>query len=160
VELEIKGEVSLNDELTNLVDIYRQSLFLSHGINCELLLDLSLPTLTLNRNPIKQVFTNLIKNASEAMGEGGLIVINTSDKINHNGREFVEIVIADNGPGIPDAILGHLFAPVESSKGDGHSGLGLSICKRLINELGGSISHRRASNKTEFRILLPRKIKQ
>ncbi len=160
VELEVKGEVNLNDELTALVDIYRQSLFLSHGINCELLLDLSLPALSLNRNPIKQVFTNLIKNASEAMGEGGLIVINTSDKINHNGRDYVEIVIADNGPGIPDTVRSHLFAPVESSKGEGHSGLGLSICKRLVTELGGSISHRRSGDKTEFRILLPRKLKQ
>jgi len=160
VELEVSGEVDINAELTDLVGIYKQSLFLTHGINCELTLDLALPSLTLNRNPIKQVFTNLIKNAAEAMGEGGLIALSTSDKINHNGREYVEVVIADNGPGISESVRENLFTPVVSSKGEGHSGLGLSICKRLITELGGSIAYRRAASKTEFKILLPRKVKR
>ena len=160
VELEVSGEVDINAELTDLVEIYKQSLFLTHGINCELTLDLALPLLALNRNPIKQVFTNLIKNAAEAMGEGGLLALSSSDKINHNGREYVEIVIADNGPGIPEIVRDNLFTPVVSSKGEGHSGLGLSICKRLITELGGSIAYRRAASKTEFKILLPRKVKR
>jgi len=160
VELEVRGEVDINAELTDLVGIYKQSLFLTHGINCELTLDLALPSLALNRNPIKQVFTNLIKNAAEAMDEGGLIALSSSDNINHNGREYVEIVIADNGPGIPESVRENLFTPVVSSKGEGHSGLGLSICKRLITELGGSIAYRRAASKTEFKILLPRKVKR
>jgi len=160
VELNVGGEVNVNAELTDLVEIYKQSLFLTHAINCELCLDLEVPWLTLNRNPIKQVFTNLIKNAAEAMTDGGLITLTTSDKINHNGREYIEVVIADDGPGIPDKVRDNLFSPVTSSKGEGHSGLGLSICKRLISELGGSIAYRRAANKTEFKILLPRKIKK
>jgi HD-like signal output (HDOD) protein/signal transduction histidine kinase len=159
VELEVSGEVDINAELSSLVEIYKQPLFLSHGINCELTLDRALPVLSLNRNPIKQVFTNLIKNAVEAMDEGGLIILSSSDKINHNGREYVEIVITDNGPGILEAVRDNLFTPVVSSKGKGHSGLGLSICKRLITELGGSIAYRRAESKTEFKILLPRKVK-
>jgi HD-like signal output (HDOD) protein/signal transduction histidine kinase len=159
VELEVSGEVDINAELTDLAGIYKQSLFLTHGINCELTLDLALPILALNRNPIKQVFTNLIKNAAEAMDEGGLIALGSSDKINHNGREYVEIVIADNGPGIPQTVRENLFSAVASSKGEGHSGLGLSICKRLITELGGSIAYRRSASKTEFKILLPRKVK-
>jgi signal transduction histidine kinase/HD-like signal output (HDOD) protein len=159
VELKVSGEVDINAELTALVKIYRQSLFLSHGVSCELTLDTALPILALNCNPIKQVFTNLIKNAAEAMAKGGLIALSSSDKINHNGREYVEIAIADNGPGIPEIVCDNLFAPVVSTKGRGHSGLGLSICKRLITELGGSITYRRAASKTEFKILLPRKVK-
>ncbi|MFT5655729.1 MAG: two-component sensor histidine kinase, partial [Arenicella sp.] len=159
IELEVAGEVDINAELTDLVGIYKKSLFLTHGIHCELSLDLTLPQLALNRNPIKQVFTNLIINAAEAMGKGGLLALSSSDKINHNGREYVEIVIADNGPGIPEAVRDKLFSPLVSSKGEGHSGLGLSICKRLISELGGSIAYRRAASKAEFQILLPRKVK-
>lgn len=159
IELEVSGEVNINTELADLVEIYKQSLFLTHGINCELKFDPALPLLALNRNPIKQVFTNLIKNAAEAMNEGGLITLSSSDKINHNGHEYVEIVVADDGPGIPQAVRDNLFSAIVSSKGEGHSGLGLSICKRLITELGGSISYRRAATITEFKILLPRKLK-
>jgi nitrogen-specific signal transduction histidine kinase len=159
VELKVSSEVDINAELTALVTIYRQSLFLTHSISCELTLDTALPILALNCNPIKQVFTNLIKNAAEAMVEGGLIALSSLDKINHNGREYVEITITDNGPGIPETVCDNLFAPLVSVKGRGHSGLGLSICKRLITELGGSIAYRRAASKTEFKILLPRKAK-
>jgi HD-like signal output (HDOD) protein/signal transduction histidine kinase len=159
VELKVSGEVDINAELTALVKIYRQSLFLTHGISCELTLDTALPILALNCNPIKQVFTNLIKNAAEAMTAGGLIALSSSDKINHNGCEYVEITITDNGPGIPKTICDNLFAPVVSVKGRGHSGLGLSICKRLITELGGFIAYRRRASKTEFKILLPRRVK-
>jgi HD-like signal output (HDOD) protein/signal transduction histidine kinase len=159
VELEVAGEVDINSELNDLVGIYKQSLFLTHGITCELTLDLELPILAINRNPIKQVFTNLIKNAAEAMDKGGLITLSSSDKINHNGHEYVEVVVADNGLGIPEVVRDNLFSAVVSSKGEGHSGLGLSICKRLIDELGGSISYRRSASKTEFKILLPREVK-
>jgi HD-like signal output (HDOD) protein/signal transduction histidine kinase len=159
VELESSGELDINAELTALVKIYRQSLFLTHDISCELTLSAELPILALNRNPIKQVLINLIKNAAEAMTDGGLIEVSSVDKINHNGRQYIEVIIADSGPGIPETLRDNLFAPVISSKGSGHSGLGLSISKRLITELGGSITYRRLEYKTEFKILLPREVK-
>ena len=156
VEVQLNGECDVNAELSALVKIYRQSLFLTHGINCELALDSALPILAVNRNPVKQVFINLIKNAAEAMDKGGLITLSSADNINYNGREYVEVIIADSGPGIPEIVRDNLFAASITTKDGGHSGLGLSICKRLITELGGSIAYRRAQSKTEFKILLPR----
>jgi nitrogen-specific signal transduction histidine kinase len=48
-----------------------------------------------------------------------------------------------------------LFSPVESSKGGGHSGLGLSITKKLIEELGGSIVCKSSKDGTQFQLLIP-----
>jgi nitrogen-specific signal transduction histidine kinase len=67
----------------------------------------------------------------------------------------VEILIRDNGPGIPDRVLRHLFKPVASSKGGKHSGLGLSITRNLVKDAHGIIHCRSSSDGTEFQILLP-----
>jgi HD-like signal output (HDOD) protein/signal transduction histidine kinase len=157
VALENNERFNVNSELTDLVDIYQKSLFLTHKIQCEMHLDSGIPPILIGRNLIKQVLINLIKNAVEAMSGGGKIVLTSADRVNLSGREYVEIVVSDNGSGLPDAVRGKLFSPVESSKRHG-SGLGLSISNRLVTELGGTITYRRAANMSEFRILLPRKI--
>jgi len=155
-----QGEVDLNGVILDLVSIFRSSLFTTHAIKEELKLDDSMPPLLSNRNSLKQVLTNLIKNAVEAMPDGGSISIATRGQINVDGKLYVELTIADSGPGMPDEIMPHLFSPVTSSKGKGHSGLGLTIVKKLITDLRGTISCRSIKNEgTEFRILLPFKKK-
>jgi len=104
------------------------------------------------------------------MPDGGEINISTRDHINVNGEQFIELRVWDSGPGIPKEILNHLFHPVKSTKSGEHSGLGLSIIKNLVNDLGGTIggSNRRflssasdgqeqENHGAEFVILLPRK---
>lgn len=151
-----EGEVDLNGVILDLISIFRSSLFTTHTIKEELKLDDSIPLLISNRNSLKQVLTNLIKNAVEAMPNGGSITIATRGRINVDGKLYVELTIADSGPGIADDILPKLFTPVTSSKGKGHSGLGLTIVKKLITDLQGIISCRSIKNEgTEFRILLP-----
>jgi signal transduction histidine kinase len=120
-------------------------------------LDSSMVAIETNPSAIKQILTNLIKNASEALPSAGRITVETQALVNLNGRNYVEIVISDNGPGIPPEVQEKLFTPVETTKGDSHSGLGLSIVKNLIDELDGSISCRSgAKNGTRFEILIPR----
>jgi signal transduction histidine kinase len=157
VALENNERFNVNSELTDLVEIYQKSLFLTHKTQCEMHLDSGIPPILIGRNLIKQVLINLIKNAVEAMSGGGKIVLTSADRVNLSGREYVEIVVSDNGSGLPDAVRRKLFSPVESSKRHG-SGLGLSISNRLVTELGGTITYRRAASMSEFRILLPRKI--
>lgn len=148
--------VELNDEINSLVKLYKSSLFLSHDVRCELDLASDMQRNNANRNSFRQILTNLLRNAVEAMEEdGGIITIRTSDNVNVNGRDFAEIVIEDNGPGIPAHILKGLFSPVSSTKGSGHSGLGLSITKNLVTEAQGTISCRSNQNGTSFQILLP-----
>lgn len=150
--------VDINATVKHLVEIFRASLLAKGEIGCEVQLDERIPAIFSNRNSIKQVITNLLKNAVEALDAQGTIRVETHDRVNFNGEQYVQIVIADNGPGIPDEILSNIFSPVDSTKGQGHSGLGLAIVKNLVNELNGFISVLSdASDGTRFEILLPRK---
>ena len=152
---ETQTGVNINQEIKDLTTLYNNSLFLVNHISCELDLDEDLIENVANRNSFKQILTNLLKNAAEAMPNGGTITIRTTASMNVNGKDFVEIHIKDTGRGIPHNIKNNLFTPVASSKGNGHSGLGLSITKNLVTDAKGTISCRSSAKGTEFQILLP-----
>ncbi|MDE3105355.1 MAG: CHASE3 domain-containing protein [Acidobacteriota bacterium] len=104
---------------------------------------------------LRQVFTNLIGNAAEA-APGGEIIIRLKpqpagmqpddqgrDGQDHTGQpmpEGVWVEIADNGPGIPDAIRGHLFEPFFTTKGEQGTGLGLWVSRGIVTKHGGQIT--------------------
>jgi signal transduction histidine kinase len=104
---------------------------------------------------LKQVLMNLLKNAVEALTNGGEIEIIDYGQVNRDGRLFAELRVSDNGPGIPRDILPRLFSPVASSKGGPGRGLGLSIVHSLVQKLGGTITCRSGSRGTSFDLLLP-----
>jgi len=83
-------------------------------------------------------------------------MVYTQDYVNVDGKEHIELSVADDGPGIDIDILPRLFSPVESTKGGDHAGLGLTIVKNLVAELHGSISCRSSDKGTSFHILLPK----
>jgi signal transduction histidine kinase len=89
------------------------------------------------------------------MDDGGEIRVSSTHNVNVNGHDFVEIVVSDKGPGFLPEVLNNLFQPTTSTKGSGHSGLGLSISKNLINEMGGTISCRSSSQGVAMQILIP-----
>ncbi|PID44619.1 MAG: hypothetical protein CSB48_01300 [Proteobacteria bacterium] len=147
--------VDINGEIRSLVNLYQRSMFTTRDIKCTLSLDDRLNKQTTNRNTLRQIMTNLLKNSVEALPAGGSIAIRTTGTVNVNGKNFVEIVISDDGPGIPSDLMRNLFKPVTSTKGKGHSGLGLGITRNLIDQINGSISCRSSNKGTEFQILLP-----
>lgn len=154
-----QGVVDINGLINDLVGIFRVSHFSTHGIRDSLNLDQSIPPLVSDRNRLKQVLTNLIKNAVEALPEGGMISITTRDRVNLNGSQFIELRIKDDGAGIPEKILDKIFTPVESTKGPGNSGLGLTIVNNLIADLKGTIScGNPREGGAEFVIMLPRRL--
>jgi len=119
-------------------------------------LDSMLPRLSSNKGKLKQVLLNLLLNAAEAMPAGGNVLIQTqfipasvigNDNflLNINGK--IQIIIKDDGPGIPEDIKANLFQPFKTSKADNTSGLGLSIVYNLLLELNGTITC--DSSKTE-----------
>ncbi|MEZ5574370.1 MAG: ATP-binding protein [Candidatus Competibacteraceae bacterium] len=83
------------------------------------------------RDLIRQILLNLIRNAAEALGPGGAITVSIQDGINLNGRQYVEMAVADNGQSLPDHVRAKLFQPTVNFAGGGHAGLGLAIVKSL-----------------------------
>ena len=150
--------VDLNALIKDLLAIFQVYHFDSHGITAEVDLDQRLPAIVGNPNSLRQILTNLLKNAVEALPEGGTLMLSTRDQINVGGRAYVEITLADNGQGIAPEMLGQLFQPVRSSKGPKHPGLGLAIVHKLVASLGGSIScSNRKQGGAEFVLRLPRR---
>jgi len=92
------------------------------------------PKVSIDAAQIKRVFGNLVKNAIDAMPEGGKLEI-TSKRVN----DTLTITLQDTGIGIPSQNFRRLFTPLFTTKAKG-VGLGLAICKRIIDAHGGSIN--------------------
>jgi signal transduction histidine kinase len=97
-----------------------------------------------DRQQLRQVFLNLLTNASDAMTQGGQINVRVT--ADHDSR--VRIEFTDTGPGIPQANLEKIWDPFFTTKPEGKgTGLGLAICKRVIEEHHGSIAIQSEINK-------------
>ena len=92
------------------------------------------PTLRVDPDMMKRVFINLIENAIDAMPQGGTLTV-SSKKSDGN----VEIAFTDTGSGISEKTMEDLWKPLRTTKAKG-MGLGLSICRRIVDAHGGSIS--------------------
>ena len=152
--------VDINALLSDLIRIMAE--FLSGPSNIEVHLDLEheLPTIMAEKDGLKQVFMNLIKNAVEAMPRGGNLYIKTRHISSHledrKYQGYVQVTITDEGPGIPDEIRPRLFEPFVTSKSRGHSGLGLSVVYEIIKALNGTLTYKSEKGKgTSFKIELP-----
>lgn len=106
----------------------------------ELSLDENLPEVEADNQWIRQLLHNLIRNAMEAMDGQDDARLNISTRLaGESGREFAEIAVRDNGPGIDPETLSQLFEPYVTTKTKG-TGLGLAIVKKLIEEHGGTVT--------------------
>ena len=155
----VKDSVDLNKMINDLLTLFKAGLFRTHNIASKLKLDDGLLTISSNKDKIKQILTNVIKNAVEALPGGGEICISTKASVPLRNKSFVLIQVQDNGPGISEEIKKHLFTPVTSTKGKHYSGLGLTICKNLVDELKGEIRcDSSADTGTLVQIYLPKEI--
>jgi signal transduction histidine kinase len=120
----------------------------------------SLPRIPASKGELVQIWTNLIRNACDALHQAGTsngspprITIRTQST-----DGLVTIDIEDNGPGIPPAVADHIFEPSFTTKKRGMSfglGLGLSIVQNLVTDYGGKIELTRTSPGATFRVTLP-----
>jgi two-component system sporulation sensor kinase A len=117
-------------------------------------IDPDLPKIYANYEEIKQAFLNIVKNAFEAMPEGGEFIIKASPK--SDSPKQIEIAFIDHGVGIPQKNLNNIFNPFFTTKVRG-TGLGLAICRRIIVERHhGKISIESEEKKgTVVRVELP-----
>ncbi len=128
--------------------------------------DPSLPPVLGNRDQLIQVFLNLVKNAAEAIGENavdGEIQLSTAFRpgvrLSLPGSKTrvslpLEFCVKDNGPGVPEDLLPHLFDPFVTTKPTG-SGLGLALVSKIIGDHGGIIECESQPRRTIFRVLMP-----
>jgi signal transduction histidine kinase/DNA-binding response OmpR family regulator len=136
-------------DLENLVKDAIQEVSLPSFTRCKICLK-DLKSVSLDRIKIRRVFYNLIKNAVEAMPEGGEVIVNGS--MEDNG---LKIEVSDTGVGISEKIKPYIFRPFQSTKTKG-MGLGLAYCKKVITAHGGNISFRsEPGTGTTFTITLP-----
>ncbi|WP_019624454.1 HDOD domain-containing protein [Thioalkalivibrio thiocyanoxidans] len=155
-EQEITGPVvTLNRLVQDVTDIVDRSLCRTRGIQLELDLAPGDPPLSVPGDHVRQILTNLLKNAAEALPPGGCIRLQTQGPEVVDGKQTVTLVVADDGPGLPAEIRAAHYRPVESKKGEGHAGLGLSIVRRLADEIGAQIHCDSDRDGTRFEIRLP-----
>lgn len=113
-----------------------------------------------NHHSLVQVFINLFTNATYAMSPSGQIDISVSKCANpegHNPDTWVEIKIRDHGPGIPKDVLPYVMNPFYTTKGTKGTGLGLPICKEIIEaeHLGEFLLNNHPSKGVEVTIKIP-----
>ncbi len=105
-----------------------------------------------DRVQIQQVLINLIRNAVEAMADSPVRQLTVTSRPDQRG--FVRVIVADTGPGVPPEVAAQLFTAFVSTKAEG-MGLGLSICRTIVEANGGRIwMEKRAGGGTEFHFTL------
>ncbi len=126
--------------------------------NVELLSELeTLPDAVIAADQIRQVLSNLVINAKDAMPNGGRLRIRTRHIPGADDLHgWVRILIADTGTGIPPEMLSSIFEPFVTTKGEKGTGLGLWIVKGIIQNHAGKLSVKSKAGKgTVFKIDLP-----
>lgn len=126
------------------------------GVSAQFVLDPAAGPVLVDRVQIQQVLINLIRNAVEALDGSELRKITISSA--PNGSDTVLISVGDTGPGLPAAVAGQLFQAFVSTKSGG-MGLGLSICRTIVEAHGGRISARESEEGgTVFEFTVPRAV--
>lgn len=158
------GPVNVMPVLESVLALYHPRVA-SAGVHVQREFQTAIPILAAP-GELRQVFSNLIINAVDAMRHGGRLIIRTrsaSDPANPAIRG-VRVSIADNGVGISKEILHRIFEPFVTTKGETGTGLGLWVTAEIVHKLGGRVRVRsrvssqpndRATIKTVFSIFFP-----
>ena len=117
-----------------------------------LVLDPALPSaVEADEGLLEEALLNLVKNAIEALESGGRVRV----VARRAGRHGLELLVEDDGPGIPDYVLPNVFKPFYTTREQG-TGIGLALCKKIVDAHGGEIRAGRSSlGGASFTILLP-----
>jgi len=146
-------KVNLNQILKEMLSLVEGHVIL-RGIDMQVNLEPTMPTIYGQRSKLEQVFLNMVINAAEAMeGEGKLAITTQSLTQDHEAQ----VIFQDSGPGMDEEVASRIFEPFFTTKSRGRgTGLGLSISHGIISQHGGSISLETAPGKgTKITVVLP-----
>jgi signal transduction histidine kinase len=142
-------EDSVNDMVSAVAEFFRP-LAARQGIEVKVATDPAVPPMEIDRTLLRQAVVNLVKNAFEAVSQGGTVTLTTA-----RVDETVEIAVADSGPGIAPEVGRRLFEQFFTTKPQG-TGLGLSISRQIVEEHGGKIRWQSAPGEgATFTMALP-----
>ena len=147
-------------EAIDMAELARQTRDLLHlqirerGTRVEIEADAELPCVTGNRVELQQVLVNLVANALEALRDHPVREPRIRIRISAPRRGEVQVVVVDNGPGIPEDFRDTAFEPYRTTKTDG-LGLGLALCRNIVESHGGRLAlDRRVRRGASFRLVL------
>lgn len=143
---------SIPSSVDTVLTIYHNQI--KYGIELTTELDRAIPQILCFPDELIQVWTNIIHNAIQAMGgKGQLKVI-----VKHIDSN-ISVSVTDSGPGIPADVLPRIFEPFFTTKPEGEgSGLGLDICRKIVEKHKGTISVASVPGETTFEVKIPDKI--
>ena len=149
----IKELASINTIIRDVVQIAANQ-FQQQNITIDLDLEEGLPLISVDTDKLRQVFFNLIINSGQAIDENGYILISTRYL---PGSEIIQVVVEDNGCGIPQAMRDKIFDPFFTTKDPGKgTGLGLSVSYGIVKNHNGEITFESVENKgTRVAVTLP-----
>lgn len=149
-----KTKFNLSDEMKNIVTTFKP-MFKKENYLLEYSIEDNIE-ISMDKDRLKQIMYNLLSNAMKCLNEDGKVLVSLN-----NEKDYVKIIIEDNGTGIKKEDLPHIFerfyrSDISRNKKTGGTGLGLSITKSLVEAHGGSITIDSEFGKgTRFTILLP-----
>ena len=142
-------EVDITKSLETTLTIMHHKL--KRGITVTRNYAADLPKIMAYGSELNQVWTNLIDNAADAMGDNGKLRIRTARE-----NDFILVEIADNGPGIPPDVKSRIFEPFFTTKGVGDgTGLGLDFVYRIVTGMHGQVSVDSIPGDTRFAVRIP-----
>lgn len=168
--LDFVRPIRLQVEHVSVADVIRDAVSLADGakgrgsIRVETAIPAGLPEIQGDPHQLRQIFTNLLTNAFEAMNGEGLVQISVTELAPEEelvagsdciASPTIQIDVADNGPGVPPDVVEKIFSPFFTTKPQG-SGLGLAIVRKIVDAHDGRIDvSARPGGGTRFRVTIP-----
>jgi two-component system nitrogen regulation sensor histidine kinase GlnL len=167
--LDFVRPIRLQVERISLADVVRDAISMAESHvprgNVQLALDLPEDLAPIQGDPhqLRQLFTNLLTNAFEALGGVGSVRLSAQQlspdeeagAADAQSVPMIQVEVTDNGPGVPADIMDRIFSPFFTTKPQG-SGLGLAIVRKIVDAHDGRIDvSARADGGTRFRVTLP-----
>jgi signal transduction histidine kinase len=151
--------IDLNQLVLDTVDALSDVVLKPRQIEIRFDLQNNLENVATNPVLVKQILINLLKNSAEAVSDSGVIELMTRGGYSSDNGRHIEVIVQDNGSGIPSELQKKLFQPIVSTNGASHAGVGLNIVEGMVNDLGGRIScYSTAEAGTSFHLQIPCKV--